>query len=183
MAPEALIMAKDTLNKLKNEIMNQRYVNCYSRQFSPESPNELERFLSDLKNEYNKNIYLEINIRAFEACETEEAEVKALLELLNKELAEKGLVLFQGKAYSMSTAISKWSETLDSKALLVFHCFHDRYSEKEKDILRSLRKTLRDKNELSSYLGILIISNRKVSTWELFPESNLDDRHVIFYEY
>lgn len=176
-------MAKDTLNKLKNEIMNKRFVNCYSRQFFPESPEELERLLSDLKNEYNKNIYLEINIRAFEDCETEEEEVPILLELINKELAEKGFAPFHGQAYSMASALSRWSEMLDNRALLVFYCFHDRYSEKEKDILRSLRKTLRDKDELSFHLGILIISNRKVSTWELFPESNLDDRHVTFYEY
>lgn len=176
-------MAKETLKKLKNEIVSKQFLNCYSRQFSPESPEELEQLLSDLKNEYNKNIFVEINISTFEDYETEEEEVMALLELLNKELAEKGLASFHRQAYSMSTALSKWSKILDTKALLVFHCFHDRYSEKEKDILRSLRKALRDKNELSSYLGILIISNREISTWELFPESNLDDRHVKFIEY
>jgi len=176
-------MAKETLKKLKNEIVSKQFLNCYSRQFSPESPEELERLLSDLKNEYNKNIYVEIDIRAFEDYETEEEDVKALLELINRKLTAKGLEPVHRQAYSLATALSRWSETLDTKTLLVFHCFHDRYSEKEKDILRSLRKAISNKDRISGYLRILITSNRKISTWELFPESNLDDRHVTPFEY
>lgn len=175
-------MIEEIVYRLKNMIANQRFVNCCSRKLSPENKGALDRLLSKLKEGY-KNIYVEIDIREFEKYENEKEEVKVLLESIDRELIRQGFDHFQGEAYSMATALSRWGDTLEKHALLVFHCFHDRYSEKEKDILRSLRKTLRDKNELSSYLGILIISNRKVSTWELFPESNLDERHVAFYEY
>ncbi|HLP46561.1 MAG TPA: hypothetical protein VK469_11460 [Candidatus Kapabacteria bacterium] len=168
--------------QLKNLIAKKRFVNYCSRKFFPGNQEELDHLFSNLK-EGAKNIYVEIDIREFENCETEEDEITVLLESINKELTAKGLSPFQGHAYSMATALFRWSETLDTKTLLIFHCFHDRYNEKEKDILRSLRKALRDKDELSAYLGILIISNRKVSSWELFPESNLDDRHVEFFEY
>jgi hypothetical protein len=182
MAQEVLIMIEETVYRLKNMIANQRFVNCCSRKLSPENKGELERLLSKLKEGY-KNIYVEIDIRGFEECETEVEEVKVLLESIDRELTRQGLNRFHGQAYSMATALSRWGDTLHTQALLVFHCFHDRYSEKEKNILRSLRKALKDKDQMSGYLGILIISNRKVSTWELFPESNLDERHVAFFEY
>jgi hypothetical protein len=181
MAQEVLIMKEETVSKLKNVIVRERFVNCYSREFSPESQEELEQFLLKLKETYKKT-YLEIDIKEFENCENEKQETKVLLELINRELTGKGLQSVQIKAISIPNALHKWSNDLDGQALLVFYSFHDRYSEKEKNILRSLRKALRDKNEISSYLGILIVSNRQVFKWELFPESNLDERHVVFFD-
>jgi len=76
----------------------------------------------------------------------------------------------------------KWADQLDSEAILVFHYFHDLYSNLEKNILRSLRKTLRNQEEISSRLGLLLLSNQPVYKWELYPESNLDDRHVSLFQ-
>lgn len=174
-------MIEETVYRLKNMITTQRFVNCCSRKLSVENKEGLECLLTNLKEGY-KNIYVEIDVREFEKCENEKEEVNVLLESIDRELNRQGLDRFQGEVYSMATALSRWGDTLHKQALLVFHCFHDRYSENEKDILRSLRKTISNKDRISSYLRILIISNRKVSTWELFPESNLDDRHLAFFE-
>ncbi len=175
---------EQTLAKLKKIISTKRFVNCHSREFSPENPQFFNQFLSNLKKEY-KNICVGINIRQFENCETEEQEALVLLELINKQLVSEGLTPFasQKSPISIANALSNWGNSLEGRALLVFHSFHDLYSEKEKNVLRSLRKTIRNKEEIKSYLALLIISNRKVSKWELFPESNLDERHVFFSEF
>lgn len=182
MAQEVLSMKEEMIYELKKTIMNKRFVNCYSREFSTGKPEKLKQFLSLLKDMY-KDVFLRIDIREFEHCEDEEQEAEKLLESINRELTGQGLTLVQGQAFSIASAISKWSNELDSQTLLVFHCFNDRYSEKEKNILRALRKTLTNKNDLSGYLGILIVSNREAFKWELFPESNLDERHVLFFDF
>jgi uncharacterized protein YbgA (DUF1722 family) len=182
MAQEVLTMMEDTVNRLKKTIMTKRFVNCYSKAFSPENKQELDQSLSTLKEEY-KNIYVDIDIQGFKDCEDEEQEANALLALINRELTGKGPATSPIQAISIANAIHKWSNTLDSQALLVFYFFHDLYSENEKNVLRSLRKALRDRDEISSYLGILLVSNRKISRWELFPESNLDDRHLTLFEF
>lgn len=181
MAPGVLSMKEEMIYKLKNTIVTQRFVNCYSREFSPEKPEKLEEFLLKLKNSY-KHIFVRIDIREFDNCDDEEQEVEKLFESINRELTTLGLALVQVQEFSIASALSGWSDQLDRPTLLVFHCFHDRYSEKEKNILRALRKALSNREELSSYLGILIVSNRKVFKWELFPESNLDERHVLFFD-
>lgn len=182
MAQEVLNMKEEAIDTLKNTIVDKRFVNCYSREFSPEKPEKLKQFLSQLKDIY-KHVFVRIDIREFEQCEDEEQEVEKLQESINRELTTLGLTLIQLHAFTIASALSKWSDKLDDQALLVFHCFHDRYSEKEKDILRVLRKTLSNKDELSGYLGILIVSNREVFRWELFPESNLDERHILFFDF
>lgn len=174
-------MKEETVEKLRNIIVDKRFVNAYAREFSPENKKELEQFLSKLKEIY-KNIYVEIDIQQLEDCESEEQETMLLLELVNRELAGQGFRTFQKQSFSIAAALSKWSNYLDQRVLLVFHCFHDRFSEKEKNILRALRKALTNADEISSYLGILIVSTREVFKWELFPESNLDERHVAFFE-
>lgn len=182
MAQEVLTMMEDTINRLKKIIMTKRFVNCYSKALSPENKQELDQLLSTLKEEY-KNIYVNIDIQGFKGCDDEEQEANTLLALINRELTGKDLDSSPIQAISIANAIHKWSNNLASQVLLVFYLFHDLYSENEKDILRSLRKALRDRDEISSYLGILIVSNRKISRWELFPESNLDDRHLTLFEF
>jgi len=175
-------MMERTVEKLINVIANRQFVNCYSREFSPENQRELEQFLSKLKEEYKGIIYIDIDIQVFESCEDEEQEAKTLLEIINRELTGKGINNVDTQAISIANALHKWSKSLDRRTLLGFHSFLDLYNEKEKNVLRSLRKALRSRDEMGSYLGVLIVSNRKVLKWELFPESNLDERHVAFFE-
>ena len=183
MAKQALTTLENTISQLKKIIVGKRFVNCYSREFSLEKHQQLEQFLAKLREAYKNIIYVDIDIQKFAGCMNEEQEVKILLELISRELTGKGLSSIHLPAISMASALFKWSNGLNQQVLLVFRFFNELYSEKEKNILRSLRKTIRNKNQLSSYLGILIVSNRNVSKWELFPESNLDERHVAFFEF
>ena len=181
MDKQVLTTLENTISRLKKIIVGERFVNCYCREFSPENQLKLEKFLSKLKESYKDIIYVDIHIQVFEGCKNEEIEANVLLGKINRETTAKGLDSFHQQAISIANALYKWSNSLDRRALLVFHCFHDRYNEKEKNILRSLRKALRNRNKLSGYLGILIVSNRDVSQWELFPESNLDERNVAIF--
>jgi hypothetical protein len=183
MAKQVLTTLENTISQLKKIIVGKRFVNCYSREFSLEKHQQLEQFLAKLREAYKNIIYVDIDIQKFAGCMNEEQEVKILLELISRELTGKGLSSIHLPAISMASALFKWSNGLNQQVLLVFRFFNELYSEKEKNILRSLRKTIRNKNQLSSYLGILIVSNRNVSKWELFPESNLDERHVAFFEF
>jgi len=182
MAKQVLAKLESTINQLKKIVVGKRFVNCYSREFPLEKQEELEQFLSKLKEAYKDIIYVDIDIQEFASCINEEQEVTILLELISGELTGKGLSRIHLQAISIANALFSWSKGMDQQVLLVFRLFHDLYSEKEKNILRSLRKTLRNSDQLSSYLGILILSNRNVSKWELYPESNLDERHLTFYE-
>jgi hypothetical protein len=183
MAKQVLTTLENTISQLKKIIVGKRFVNCYSREFSLENQQKLEQFLAKLREAYKNIIYVDIDIQKFAGCMNEEQEVKILLELISRELTGKGLSSIHIQAISIASALFKWSNGLNHQVLLVFRFFHDRYSEKEKNILRSLRKTIRNRDQLSSYLGILIVSSRNVSKWELFPESNLDERHVAFFEF
>ena len=176
-------MREDTINKLKKVIVTKRFVNCYSGGFSRENRQGLEQFLLKLKETYKNIIYVDIDIRGFGRCENEEQEANVLLDSINRELNGKDLNDPPAQAISIANVLHKWSNSLDNQVLLVFHCLNNRDSENEKNILRSIRKTLRNREKISRYLGVLIISNFKVTRWELFPESNLDDRHVAFFEF
>jgi hypothetical protein len=176
---------EEIIDKLKNVIVNEgeRFVNCCSAEFFPELQGELGRFLSRLKEEYKSPIYVNVNIESFENCKDEEQEVEVLLGLINGELTAKCYENVDMQAISIGNALYKWSNKLESQALVVFHCFHDTYDEKEKNILRELRKTHRNMDDMSRYLKILIVSNSPVYRWHLYPESNLDERHVALFEF
>jgi len=182
MAREALRKMEKKIKKLKSMITRERFFNCYSSDFSPDNKEgRLEKFLLRLKDEYKTILYVDVDIHVFEDCKDEEQEAKVLLELIDHELTGKGYNALEQETISITDALIKWSNTLDGSALLIFHCFHDLHSEKEKNILRSLRKIPRI--EMSRYLAILILSNQKIFRWHLYPESDLDERHVAFSEY
>lgn len=175
-------MAIDLMKKLKGVIVQHQFVNCYSPEFSPENRSHLDKFLSTISKEYGNIILGEIHIDVFVNCNNEEQEANALQALINCELFQKGIEPIVIPAISIADMLQKWSKTLDSdkKALLSFYFFQDLYNENEKNILRSIRKACR--SELSAYLRILLVSTRPLSGWHLFPESNLDERFVTFFE-
>jgi hypothetical protein len=179
-AQEVLMIPTKTIEQLKMKITAKQSLNCFSREFTPGNKKKLEPLLTKLKETYNHSIYVDIDIQGFESCEEEDQEANVLLEIINRELDGKGLDPIHPPAISIASALLNWSKTLDKHSLLVFHCFHDPYKAKEKNILRSLRKALR--NELSSYIRLLILSNREITRWHLFPESNLDERYTAFFE-
>lgn len=178
-------MLEEIINELKDVIViaGDRFINCYSPEFSPENNKELKRFLAALRGEHKNIVYVDVDIESFETCEDEEQEAAVLLGLINSELTAKDCESVDINAISIGNALYKWSNVLDGRALVVFHCFHDVYSEKEKNILRSLRRAYRNKEDMSRYLSILIVSNRPVYRWNLYPESPFDERHVALFEY
>lgn len=169
--------------ELDNVITANRYVNLYSKGFTRkrEDQQNVEQLRSKFKKEYG-NSFIDIDITKFDACETEEKEAEVFLDLINtawKGKESKGPI---SSTISIAKALEELSKKLDGPTLVVFYCFCDIHEEIEKDVLRALRKFI-EIFEKSRYLGILIVSDRPTHHWELYPESNLDDRHVAFKEY
>ena len=140
-------------------------------------------FLSALGKEYENIILSDINIDVFDSCDDEEQEANALQALINCEFFQKGKAVVDIDGVSIADALNKFGDSLDERVLLVFHFFHDLDNENERSTLRSLRKAIGNKDGMSSHVGILIISDQKISGWALVPESNLGDRQVAFFEY
>lgn len=174
-------MKKDRLNELLNVIAVDRYVNFYFRDCGSQDPQMLETIVSHTRDAQPGNYCFDIDVNAFVECEDEEQEAKVILEIINNELSQKRFKDPIPGAISIADALDKLNQRLDRPAIAVFHCFKDIYNEKEKDILRSIR-TFKGMAR-SRFLGVLIISNRGINQWELFPESGLDERHVVSFEY
>lgn len=171
------------VSELDNFITANRYVNLHSKRFSVEE--EGNRNLQHFRSKFAEkcgNLLIDIDVKAFETCEEAEEEAAIILELINKALKKHGFKDSISDAISVTGALEKLSAKLDRRALVVFHFFCDIFDEKEKDIFRAIRKFI-EIFEKSRYLGILIISDKPVHHWELYPESKLDDRHVAYKEY
>jgi hypothetical protein len=183
MAQEVIKMMERFFKELENVITAKRYVNLYSKGFTRkgEDQKNVKHVRSKLEKEYGNSL-IDIDITKFKECETEEQEVEVFLELINTASEGNDSKESISSAISIAKALEKLSKKLDNPTLVVFHSFCDIHDEKEKDILRALRKFI-EIYERSLYLGILIVSDRPTHHWELYPESNLDDRHVAFKEY
>jgi hypothetical protein len=183
MAQEVIRMMERFFKELENVITANRYVNLYSKGFTrkEEDKQKVQHLRSQLEKEYGNSL-TDIDITKFKDCETEEQETEVFLNVINIALEgndSKGPI---SSAISIAESLAKLSKKLDHPNLVVFHCFCDIHDEKEKDILRALRKFI-EIFDKSLYLGILIVSDRPTHHWELYPESNLDDRHVTLKEY
>ena len=178
-----MMIGEENIKKLKNMIASKRFVNCYSGNFSKKNQQELEQFLLKLREVHQSIIYVGIDAQVFDNFNEEEQEGAVFLELINRELTEKGLTNVDIKAISIANAFVKWSNELQERALIVFHFFSNPQNEREKNILRSLRKATRNKDQIKSYLSMLIVSDKKIHNWELYPESNLDERQVVYFKY
>jgi hypothetical protein len=171
------------VGELVNIITAKKYINLYSTGFTrkKEDQKNLEPLLILLRNEYD-DFLIDIDIKVFAKCENEEDEAGVFLDLLNREWEKNSTISPIPSAISIAEALEKLSNQLNRRILVVFRSFTDIYDEKEKDIFRVLRKFI-EIFEGSPYLGILIISDRPTYHWELYPESKLDERHVVFKEY
>jgi hypothetical protein len=183
MAQEVIRMMERFFKELGNVITANRYVNLYSKGFTlkREDQKNVKHVRSQLEKEYGNSL-IDIDITKFKDCETEEQETEVFLDLIN--------IAFEGNdskepisgTISIAKSLEELSKKLSHPILVVFHSFCDIHDEKEKDILRALRKFI-EIYDRSLYLGILIVSDRPTHHWELYPESSLDERHVAFKEY
>lgn len=175
-------MENQVLDELLNVIAVHRYVNLYSRHFiGKKNPQAIGKILSHIRDAQPGNYCLDSDVGAFTGCVDEEQEARVIVGMMTAELSSKQFKEPVTGAISITDALNKLNGRLDRPAIAVFHCFKDIYNEKEKDILRAIRKFLGMAE--SRLLGILIISDRTIDRWELFPESRLDRRHVAFFEY
>lgn len=174
-------MKNEMVDELLNVIAVRRYVNLFFREGGEEIHHIAARIVARAREAQPQNFCIDIDARAFIECRDEEQEAKLILKLINKELSKKQFNESIPEAISIADAFDKLNARLDRPAIAIFHCFENIYDEKEKDILRSIRTFKGIAKGL--LLGILIISNQKINRWELYPESNLDERHVAFFEY
>jgi hypothetical protein len=175
-------MAK--LDTLLNTIAVKRYVNLFLRESENHELNAVkEEIVSPFKQPGYHEFCLEVDIRSFSKCENEKQEAGVFLKII-KDLQSQSSALSNKKlkgGRSISLIMDQVNEKLEKPAVIIFHYFQNHFSEKEKDILRSVRKYISLTE--SRFLGILLLSNDRVDKWELFPESNLDGRYVEFFEY
>jgi hypothetical protein len=171
------------VNKLQCFITANSYINLYSREFSKDNQGQerLSILHSKLEATYG-NALFDIDIKEFRPCEGEEEDAVVALKIINKTLEINGIDPIRS-AISVTEALKKLSQKVEDRCILVvFHFFSDIYEEKEKDILRSIRKFI-EIFEKSFSLSILIISHSPTYNWELYPEASLDDHHVVLIEY
>lgn len=173
-------MDEQMIKELRNVITSDRFVNLHSPQFSNEDKESAKRLLSSIKTGMSRLI-IDIDIQQLIDCENQEQETEIVLNLINQALAAGSIDVSIPPAISIADALYKLSEVIDRPAVVIFHFFDDIYDERQKDILRYIR-VLRGLVE-SFNLGVLIVSDRPVTDWTLFPESDLDERHLSFFEY
>lgn len=173
-------MMEHFIKELQSLISAERYVNLHSKALKKKNQ-LLTGILSNLERE-NEGAFIQIHTEAFVGCETEEDEVKVVLPLLNQALKENGYPDSIHGAISITDALRKFNSNLERPFLAVFHFFKDEDDMKEKNIIRSIRKFI-EIYEKSRFLAILIVSSKPTTHWELYPESNLDDRHIVFIEF
>jgi hypothetical protein len=162
------------LENLLAAIIGDRFVNL----FEHEKKIQVKKLLNVIAKETERVFCVPVDKSKFRKCRDEEDEARVFLKLMRKGGCEPQLLEGLDECFSIANVMDRINERMDEPGLIVFHYFGDKYDEKEKDILRSIRKyiSLND----GSFLEILIISNEPVDRWELFPESNLDGRFVTF---
>ncbi len=154
-----------------------RYVNLYFRDTGIDA-GEVRLLVKKISLEAESQSVVEVDIEAI-PDESKIEEAKALAQLIRQNV--DGVTFNDGDTSSLTSVLLKASKGIAKPALIILYFFEDRYSEKEKDWLRSLRQFFGYND--SPLLRILIVSRNPIREWELFLESNLDDRHISFYEY
>lgn len=175
-------MNEQFIGRLQNIITANSYVNLHSKEFLKDKIGRklLDILFLKLKEGYHQTVF-NINSKEFKLCEGEEDDVAAALKIINQTLEKYDLDEIPS-AISVTEVLQQLSQILNHRSLVVFHLFSDIHDKKEKDLLRSIRKYI-EIFEKSLNLNILIISERPTYNWELFPESELDDRHVTLIEF
>jgi len=179
-------MNRTDLNKLLSEITSKRYVNLFAKDDEENKDSLIQTIIPVIRESQLNNLCIDVDIRNFFECENESEEAKNLLRIINNNSSALQNEIFITNAISVTDALDRLNHALKKPGLLTFHCFRDNRSEKEKDILRAIRKFINMimlEDNIPRFLGILIVSSSRIDTWELFPESNLDKRHVGFIAY
>lgn len=166
--------------KLLNRITAKRYVNLYpgiEGQLDARIASENASRIAEKKQ--SKTYYINVNIQNLTGSKKEK--VERFVDIINSELSKVQFKHWIHDAISIDNALEQLNENLDKPALIIFHYFEDPENESELDILKSIRKYIQMKD--SFLLGILIISSKSITNWDLFPYSILDERLVEPFKY
>lgn len=180
-------MNEKTINHLSNVLSVNRFVNvCLKENEGLDQHSFNNNFIAPFKEPGENEFCLDIDIHAFLKCDNEKQEAKIFRKIISKTLSNHPAASSKKlkEERSITLIMDKLNENLEKSALIIFHHFHNNFSEKEKDILRSIRKYigLTKEKPTKRFLGVMVLSNDRVDRWELFPESNLDGRYVSFFE-
>jgi len=179
----SLAMIEKNLDKLLSKIAVFRFVNLHFKGYSVEYVCVME-MVKRIKEEIPKDYYIDIDIRdlpnsARKKDDLDKKRADIVRKIINRNLSRKKFKHWLHKSVSIDNVLEQLNERLEKPALIIFHQFKDPNSQKEKDILTSIRKFIEMKSSL--LLGILIISNHKTVKWDLTPWSPLDERHIEFF--
>lgn len=176
-------MNREFLNHLLSKIAQSRYINLFFKDIELNDKLPIQALVPEIHRSYYGNIFVDVDIRVFNACKNESQEAETLLQIINNNPSARENNISIANAISITDTLDRLNITLGRPGLIVFHCFEDNCSEREKDTLRAIRRflnVLKIEENIPRLLGILIISNDRIDRWELFPESNLDGRYVLF---
>jgi hypothetical protein len=172
-------MEKKRLRKLLNRITVKRYVNLHFNGFPREDKKIIDDPIKKIQKNQKGSYCITVNINSLPRKEKEA--VRALIDIVNDTLAEQQFKHWIHEGKSIDNVLEQLNERLDYPGLIIFYPFKSPEDEKEKDMLRSIRKFIQMKDSL--FLGILIISSHPTGDWDLSPYSDLDDRFVEYFSY
>jgi hypothetical protein len=177
---------RDIIESLLNTAAVKRYVNLVVPEIAADEQSFVKQIISVIQEMEGPERCLEVDIGAFRQCKNEREEAEVLVKIIHETLSGVHHSPSIKEGISITHIMDQVNETLDRPALIIFHFFQDYFSEREKEILRSIRKYIaltKLQAEYPRLLGILIVSLDRVDKWTLFPESQLDSRYVTFFEY
>jgi hypothetical protein len=170
-------MEKKGLRKLLNRITIKRYVNLHFNGSPPEDEKIIDNIINKIQKNQKGSYCITVNINSLP--QKEEKTVRTLIDIINDTLAEQQFKHWIHEGKSIDNVLEQLNERLEYPGLIIFYQFKSPEDEKEKDLLRSIRKFIQMKDSL--FLGILIISSHPTGDWDLSPYSDLDDRFVEYF--
>lgn len=172
-------MEEMKLTKLMNRITVRRYVNLHAGGNTLD-PGTITNLMERIgKMDYPKYC-IAIDIKDIRGKDEKE-EAGYLKELINEKMSEKQFPHWLHEANTIDGLLHHLNDRLEDPALIIFYQFTSPNIEKEKDLLRSIRKFIQFRD--SFLLGLLLISNQELHKWSLHPLSDLNERFVEFFSY
>lgn len=172
-------MEEKNLKKLMNRITVRRYVNLHA-DGNPLELGTIDDLIKRIAEMDSPKYSIAINIKSMPGNDERE-EAGYLKEIINEEMAKKRFPHWIHEADAIDSLLHHLNGLLEDPALLIFYQFTSPDDEKEKNLLRSIRKFIQMRESL--FLGLLLISSQKLYKWNILPMTDLDERIVEFFPY
>jgi hypothetical protein len=172
-----MIMEEIKLRKLINRIIIRRYVNLYADGNALDTE-IIDDMIDKITGMQEKVYCIAVDIKSIPVGD-EKQEADYLKDIVNEEMAKKQFPHWIHEANTIEHLLHQLNERLEDPALIIFYQFTSPEDEKEKDLLRSLRKFIQMRESL--LLGLLLISSQKLGKWDLHHYSDIDERVVEYF--